>query len=467
MVLLAVVLLAACSTKSVAQSSPTDAGVEAPADPIALACVDAIEDVYRKRSALAPFDATRRGEIVRCAFEKAVSREELAAWLPGIGADVTATTGIRVYRIAYRTERIGGREGTSAAVVFVPTTMGTRHPVVVSAHGSVGLGDACAPSRAPVLTRAQEDHVVGLALAAQGIPTIDPDYAGYAFDPPHAWLSSEEEGHSVLDAARALRTMLPDAEPSVFLVGHSQGGHAVLSAQAMAKSYGAAGEVRGVVALAPVWWVAKIFAAMISDIAGFDTTKDAGALAYATMYFYGHGEAYDGAGGGLLPFQESKRDAVRALVSSSCMDALVARLSELGSKARDYFDPAFVDALGNCGALDTDCDSPTAMKWLPRFRADRPKVDATIPIAVFHGGKDTSVPPDRAACGIDRLSADLAGAPATLTLCGDAEATHDAIKRRNLKWITSFVQGAPQPCGDIKTISAAPLMCATPPTNAD
>ncbi len=473
LVYFAAVSLVACS------SDPGPKGAvqpDAAVSPFAIACDDALTGFYDAPTGLPAFDRSRRGEVIKCGLDRAIAVTEIDAWLRKerfVG--VTVKSAVKVYRIAFRTERLNGEGGVSGALVFVPEVprQGPRS-LVVTAHGTVGGGAACAPSRSGLLTAEHTDataaHGMSLSLAALGHTVIAPDYAGYGFGGVVQWLLSEDEAHSVLDATRAARKLIPALDRRNFLIGHSQGGHAVLSAHAHASTYGVEGELTAVAAMAPPWWVGKTYAAMLSPLAGLTTTKDAGALAYALLYFHGHAAAYDKAP--LLPFRSDKRDAVAALANNECTQGILAGMPKLGESAADFFDPPFVEALGLCGVVDA-CDAELAKTWLPRFRADRPAVDPKgAPIVIWHGGKDDGVAVDRAQCGVDKLVRD--GATSIVTACGDPEAGHDGIVERQMSWLDGWidarVRGVDSPgCTAFATLGpgGAAATCATPPTNDD
>src|SRR5439155_26950202 len=121
------------------------------------------------------------------------------------------------------------------------------------------------------------------------------------------------------------------AAPSkVVIVGHSQGGHAALSAQALAKSYGLEGTLAGAVGFAPLWIPPRSWGAATSPLAMLNTKDNGGVIAYALTYYYGHGELYDGPGGGLTTFQSGKRDAIKTLLTTACNDTLGDKAATLG-----------------------------------------------------------------------------------------------------------------------------------------
>ncbi|GAC1529830.1 MAG: hypothetical protein NVS3B10_26220 [Polyangiales bacterium] len=455
-----------------------DGEAGAPASPFLLPCTDSLADVYTAPASLPPYDASRRGEVVRCAFDRKVSAAEIDALATKFAFTTTtkATSGATMWRIAYRTERLAGTGALGTAAVMLPDAPppATPPPLVLFAHGTVGAGTACVVSKLPL---GNDDEVAyDLALVGRGLPMVIPDYAGTEFgQPPPGYLLSEDEAHSLLDGTRAMRKLLPSTAlaDAVVGIGHSQGGHSILSAQPYAKTYGLGGKLAGVLAFAPPWFVAKSYGAILSPLAGFDTATAPYPLAYMSFYFWTHGEVYDGPGGGLKPFRADKRDLVQKIFANDC--DLGPQMPTLGKTPSDFFEPAFVDAVGNCAITDSGCDVEPAKTWAARFKADRPPVDpAGASMVIWEGGKDTAVTPDRVACGVETITAQLKAATpaatATLTACGDKDADHAGVITNGvdwtMRWVAAVVKGDKAPaCPGFDAIGAP--KCATPPTNTD
>src|SRR6266700_2900549 len=54
-------------------------------DPLAILCTDTIDDVYKlPTTALPAFDASRRGDIFRCAFDRALTAAQVNATLTAL-----------------------------------------------------------------------------------------------------------------------------------------------------------------------------------------------------------------------------------------------------------------------------------------------------------------------------------------------------------------------------------------------
>ena len=452
-----------------------------PPPQLAVACNDAITDVYVEPTGLPAYDSSHRGDVVRCAKDRSLTAAQVNAALTIKGFTGTAgTQGVTIYRIGYRTDRSeagkSGVEGYASAVVLIPDVIAAPGGLVVTGHGSVGLATKCAPSLFDFTTANDNDaaQTMALAPAGEGVVTIAPDFAGYAGGAVQGWALAEDEAHSLLDATRAMKNILPAAEAptKVVIVGHSAGGHAVLSAQALAGSYGTAGKVVGVVAFAPLWVPQTAWGAVLSPSLGFTTDGAyASIIAYGTQYFYGHGEILDGAGGGLVPFQTAKQQAVKTMLTGSCNSDYGTEIKAIGMTPSDFFDDAWSTSVSLC-ALGGDCSMEPAKSWRARFTADRPPIDVNgAPTIVWHGQMDSLVQPGYAQCDIDKFAADEmghTGNTGTVSICIDPMATHSSVVERQMdyvdQWIASLLLGKTAPvCA--QTSFNPPIKCSLPVAN--
>lgn len=162
--------------------------------------------------------------------------------LPPIGA-------ARAWRVLQRSTDGAGRPTWGTGLVFRPAAdpPAGGFPVVVWAHGTAGLADQCAPSRAGAQVPAMND------LLQAGFVVVAPDGAGLGPPGPAEYLVGDAEGHALLDAARAaMRVPGADAGSEVALWGYSSGGQAVLFASQEADAYAPDLDVVGTAAVAPV-----------------------------------------------------------------------------------------------------------------------------------------------------------------------------------------------------------------------
>lgn len=182
-----------------------------PPPTLAMSCADQRADVYNLPGNLGAMDDSHRGEIFHCAVSESMTALKLNTMATAYGyAGPSLPSGAWTFRIAYRTERLkpatgAAPEGDSAAVLLVPDKPLAGAPLVVFAHGSVGIAPRCAPSRLDLTMLpahpTDADFPVNIyALAGYGYTVIMPDYAGFSYAQPPGYFVAEDEAHSVLDA---------------------------------------------------------------------------------------------------------------------------------------------------------------------------------------------------------------------------------------------------------------------------
>jgi alpha-beta hydrolase superfamily lysophospholipase len=476
----ALVALAGCNTSA----APGDGSIQT-SSPFSNACTDALDSVYATPDPLPTFTDAQRGDVMACALDTTISTgvaNESVATNGYTGSRLT--TGVTVYRVAYRVGRMasgpGPLDGLTAALVFVPDAVVDANVAIVTAHDTVGVAPSCAPSLSDQTFGKDDTHTLNLAFAAAGYVTIAPDFAGYGYgDPTPGWLLAEDEASSVLDATRAIAGLAPNGvTPSKFvLVGQGQGGHAVLAAQSMAKRYGHAGTIVGVAAFAPIWTAPRTWGADIASTT-LATATDGAVMATTLLYFYGHGELYDGPGGGITMFDAAEQQPVRTLLDRYCIDELATQVTTLGATFGDFVDPSFARSIGKCAddATAAACGADPAKTWDARFSADRPdSAPDGAPVVVWQGGADATITTPGAVCGQDKLERDLSATEGALTYCGDDEATHGSVVERDVAWVRTWVAHvasggpAPAPCDAFAPVDGggAPITCPTTPPNSD
>ncbi|MGI9116342.1 MAG: lipase family protein [Gaiellales bacterium] len=142
--------------------------------------------------------------------------------------------GARAYRLLYRSRHADGTPSVAGAIAIIPTAPAPAggRPVLAWAHGTIGLGRGCAPSRRADPLKATPWMADAVA---NGFAVIATDYSGLGTAGPNGYLVGRSEAHDVLDAVRAL-DHVPGADASRrwTLIGHSQGGHAALWTAALA-----------------------------------------------------------------------------------------------------------------------------------------------------------------------------------------------------------------------------------------
>ncbi|MFK4155407.1 lipase family protein [Streptomyces fungicidicus] len=215
---------------------------------------------------------------------------KLGLSIPGLGGKPMPGTATR---LMYRSTDSNGKPVAVTGAYIEPSAAWTKsgpRPLVAVASGTMGQGDQCAPSFAleNPLTLTGDTVSVGYeALAvyrilATGAAVVLTDYVGLgATDRLHTYVNRLDEGHALLDAARAARSVpgasVTAASPTG-LYGYSQGGGASASAAELQPSYAPDVPLKGTYAGAPP-------ADLISTMKGIDGSALAGALAWSINGF--------------------------------------------------------------------------------------------------------------------------------------------------------------------------------------
>jgi len=142
-----------------------------------------------------------------------------------------APEGMRSYRILYQSQGAKDEPIPVTGLVYRPDSDPPKDgfPVIVYAHGTTGVADACAPSRTPSNVSLIKD------LVQAGYAVVQTDYQGLGTPGPHPYLHGPSEGRAVLDSLVAARQLDAAAlnQDRAAIWGFSQGGHAALAASQM------------------------------------------------------------------------------------------------------------------------------------------------------------------------------------------------------------------------------------------
>ncbi len=164
-----------------------------------------------------------------------------------------------VYRILYRTQD-KGQPAEATGIVALPMTSKTV-PILMIQHGTMGLGDPCAPS-ASEGSEPNGTALVAALFASFGYIVIAPDYLGLkSMGSPstelHSYLIGEPTAIASLDMVRAVPKFLERPEVKIFgievkpgnvlISGGSQGGHAAAFTTRLAPYYAPELVIKGAV----------------------------------------------------------------------------------------------------------------------------------------------------------------------------------------------------------------------------
>ena len=163
--------------------------------------------------------------------------------------DVSLANGT-AQRILYRSQKADGSPTISSGMLFIPNSPSSQpRPVVAWAHGTVGMGRECAPSRStnPFNAISFVDQML-----ARGWVVVATDYAGLGTSGIQAYLVGGDESRDVLNSVRAAGNLqLANAGKNYAVWGHSQGGHSALFTAQTASTYAPELSLVGTIASAP------------------------------------------------------------------------------------------------------------------------------------------------------------------------------------------------------------------------
>ncbi|HCJ6424308.1 TPA: alpha/beta hydrolase [Acinetobacter baumannii] len=130
--------------------------------------------------------------------------------------------------MTYNMTNVQGKTATTTAMVLFPKATQPKdgYRVVVWEHGTVGVGDGCAPSKNAINPRFK---ILAETLLAAGYVIVAPDYEGLGTPGVHPYLNLSSEAKSALAAVKAVKEHYgAQLKGDWMSIGQSQGGHASL-----------------------------------------------------------------------------------------------------------------------------------------------------------------------------------------------------------------------------------------------
>lgn len=170
-----------------------------------------------------------------------------------------APEGIVAQRFVYVSQTADG-DNQAVSGLYVtragPEPGPNGRPLVTLAHGTTGNSPGCGVSLAPFTPGSTGYPTWDLTIAGlvgSGFAVVATDYANLGVPGVPDYITMKGEGADVLNAARAAyrldRTGLDRSKTAI--MGHSQGGHAALSAAYIAPDYAPELSIKGTIAMAP------------------------------------------------------------------------------------------------------------------------------------------------------------------------------------------------------------------------
>ena len=170
-----------------------------------------------------------------------------------------APEGINAQRLLYTSQTADGTNNVVSALYVTrsgPPPGPDGRPLVAVAHGTTGIAPGCGISIAPFTPGSTGfgtwDQIIA-GLVGAGFAVVATDYANLGTAGTPDYLTMQGEGADVLNSVRAAYDLDRAGldRGSMAILGHSQGGHAALSAAYIAPEYAPELSLKGTVAIAP------------------------------------------------------------------------------------------------------------------------------------------------------------------------------------------------------------------------
>jgi alpha-beta hydrolase superfamily lysophospholipase len=273
----------------------------------------------------------------------------------------------KAYRILYVSRNHNGQKvGVSGMALVSTFPRGDARPVVAWAHPTTGVARKCAPS-----TRSGPLAIPGVKdMIVQGYTVVATDYPGLGTAGKVPYLIGRGEAQAVLDSVKAIRG-LPEAQAGnrFVLWGHSQGGHAVLFAASLAKTYAPELSLLGVAAAAPATNLGVLLDDDINSVSGR-------ILAAMTLLAWSrnYGIALDGL------VNETTLKIVRH-IDKNCVDNVGGELGALSAEQ-------------DLGSRFLNYDPDSRQPWRGLMADNNPAAfPIRVPVLIAQGAADTLVIP--------------------------------------------------------------------------
>jgi alpha-beta hydrolase superfamily lysophospholipase len=338
--------------------------------------------------------------------------------------------------VLYHTTALDGTDRAVSGTVAIPrgTPPPGGWPVISWAHGTTGDAPACTPSLDAADAPEHEylgpiepvlDHWV-----AAGYAVVATDYEGQGTPGVHPYLIGAAEARDTIDMVRAARQLEPRLSSRWVVMGHSQGGHAVLFTLATAAAWAPELQLLGGVAEAPGAYISPFIQSM--------TKAPAPTPAFAfAMLFMAAAAAVD---------PNVKLDRVLAPAALAMLPQIQARCS-VGLYRPDSF-----GGLVPAASFRTDADLAPLMRVAAAN--DAAQLHLSLPLLILQGTADTTVPK----ASSDALDQQLCASGATVRYDVYQGLTHRQVVPGSANdaaaWVGARFAGA-----------AAPSTCGSPPTS--
>lgn len=191
------------------------------------------------------------------------------------------------YRILYTSQLPNGSLAVSSGMIFVPSSPAPveGRKVVAWAHGTLGFGTDCVPSRVQDPQLKDIDMANWLPSAMQrGWVVAATDYTGVGTPGDPYYLIGQSEAQDVLNSVRAAQNFEPAKASNQYATfGHSQGGHSSFMTAQFSQSYAPELNLIAAAAAAPALELVPLFSQQYNKVVAWAIGPDA-AVSWPLMY---------------------------------------------------------------------------------------------------------------------------------------------------------------------------------------
>lgn len=315
---------------------------------------------------------------------------------------VEAPAGQVGLRVMYLSTDGQGDRRAATGLVFAPDARAEAPadgwPVLAWGHGTSGLAEQCAPSRAPGPPP---------SWGVEGVH-VQPDFIGLGpVGEVHPYLSAAAEGNATIDLVAATRSMALDVGDRWLMAGVSQGGHAALVTAERAADRLPDAELIGTVVMAPGAELASTFGDGLQQ------------KVIVTMVMVGL--AAEDPSVDLADFLGPEAVAASAVITEGCVGEIIAALPAVAA------DPGYFPQ-------GDPRESDVGRAWIAENDPGQVATDA--PLLLVQGQQDILVVPART----DALFARLCALGDTVERLDVPDATHDTVVDLAEDDVTAWVQ---------------------------
>ncbi len=333
--------------------------------------------------------------------------------------------------VLYHTTALDGSDRAVSGMVAIPpgSPPPGGWPVISWAHGTTGDAPDCTPSvdgpNAPEHEYLGPIWPVLDRLVAAGFAVVQTDYEGQGTPGIQPYLIGVPEARDTIDMVRAARQLEPRLSSRWVVMGHSQGGHAVLFTLATARGWAPELQLLGGVAEAPGAFISPFIQSMTKAQAATP------AFAFAALFMEAAAAADS----------HVQLDRVLTPATLALLRQTQTRCS-IGLYGADSFGGVVPAA-----AFRSDADLGPLMHVAAANDAAQMRIG--LPLLILQGSADTTVPK----ASSDALDLALCASGATVHYDVYTGLTHRQVvppaTNDALVWIRARFAGAPAPsnCG--------------------